>query len=85
MKSGIVFGAAGSIDGLIDRFEETLGKKAASVIATGGLCTLIAPHCRHEMAVDETLILKGLGLIWYKNKPTEDTQYKGGRHERRRS
>ncbi|MBQ8416969.1 MAG: type III pantothenate kinase [Clostridia bacterium] len=85
MKSGIVFGTAGSVDGLIDRFEKALGAKAASVIATGGLCTLIAPHCQHEMTVDETLILKGLSLIWYKNKATEDTQYKGGRHERRHS
>lgn len=84
MKSGIVFGAAGAVDGLIDRFEEALGSSAGSIVATGGLCQLISPHCRHRMTVDETLLLKGLGMIWYKNK-TEDAKPKGGHHERKHS
>ena len=83
MKSGIVFGASGAVDGLIDRFEETLGAPPASIVATGGLCTLISPHCRHEMTVDETLLLKGLAVIWYKNEALDDAKAKGGHHERK--
>lgn len=67
MKSGAVFGTASMVDGMIERFEEELGAKA-SVVATGGLAALIVPYCRHEIALDENLVLRGLGIIYYKNK-----------------
>ncbi len=67
MRSGAVYGAAGSVDGLIDRFEESMGTPA-SIVATGGVAPSIVPHCKHALTLDETLTLKGLYLIWEKNK-----------------
>ena len=68
MKSGILYGTAGSIDGLLDRFAEELGREPASIVATGGMSTMICRHCRHSITLDETLLLKGLALIWRKNQ-----------------
>jgi type III pantothenate kinase len=67
MKSGAVFGAAASIDGMIDRMEEELGDKAF-VIATGGLARKVIPYCRHTIEFDNKLLLRGLWAIWEKNK-----------------
>ncbi|NCB50473.1 MAG: type III pantothenate kinase [Clostridia bacterium] len=66
MKSGAVFGAAASIDGMIDRIEEELGSPA-TVIATGGLARKILPFCRRDIAFDGDLLLRGLWVIWQKN------------------
>lgn len=66
MKSGIMFGTAGSIDGLIDRIEQELGEKC-TVIATGGLASTVVPLCRHKIALDDDLLLKGLMIIYSKN------------------
>ena len=68
MKSGILYGTAGAIDGLIDRFAEELGREPASIVATGGMSARICPFCRHSVTVDETLLLRGLARIWRKNK-----------------
>ena len=67
MKSGILYGAAGSIDGLIDRMNAELGA-TATVVATGGLAPLICPYCTHPITVDEQLVLRGLSLIWRRNR-----------------
>ncbi|MEG2143796.1 MAG: type III pantothenate kinase [Oscillospiraceae bacterium] len=67
MKSGIVNGNAAMIDGILSRIEEELGKKPTAV-ATGGLSSVIIPHCRNKIIYDETLLLKGLALIYEKNK-----------------
>jgi len=67
IKSGILYGNAGAIDGIIERFEEELGEKC-TVIATGGLAKVIVPLCRRDIIVDEDLLLKGLMLIYEKNK-----------------
>lgn len=67
MKSGIVYGAAGALDGLLDRFEESLDAPPASVVATGGMSRLICPFCRHAITLDDSLLLKGLWLIWKRN------------------
>ncbi len=70
MKSGIVYGQAASMDGMIERIREELGMDAAAVI-TGGLGGSIAPHCRSGVFYDNNLTLKGLGLIYKKNRPEE--------------
>jgi len=70
MKSGIVYGTAGALDGLLERFEESLGEPPASIVATGGMSRLICPFCKHDITLDETLLLRGLWLIWQKNRPT---------------
>ncbi|MBP3736080.1 MAG: type III pantothenate kinase, partial [Lachnospiraceae bacterium] len=67
MKAGIVFGQAGAIDGTIDRFAAALGREPASIVTTGGMGSVICPHCMHEITIDDTLLLKGLGIIWKKN------------------
>ncbi len=67
IKSGILYGNAGAIEGIVDRFEEELGEKC-TVIATGGLSKVIVPLCKRDIIVDEDLLLKGLMLIYEKNK-----------------
>ena len=67
MQSGAVYGNAAMIDGMIDRFEQELGCKA-TVVATGGISAKIVPYCSHEIVQDENLLLRGLGIIYKKNK-----------------
>lgn len=67
MKSGVIYGSASSVDGLIWRIEEELGQKATS-IATGGLAKVIIPHCKREIILDDDLLLKGLKVIFDKNR-----------------
>lgn len=67
MKSGVVFGHACMVDGMIERIYDEIGKKLP-VYVTGGLASVILPHCRHEMLLDERMVLKGLHIIYQKNK-----------------
>lgn len=67
MQSGSIFGAAALIDGMIDRMEEELGAPA-TVVATGGLASTIVPHCKREILYDQDLLLRGLAIIYQKNK-----------------
>lgn len=67
MCSGILYGNAGAIDGVLDRFAEELGKEPASIVSTGGFSDVLAPFCRHRWIKDEELLLKGLAIIYYKN------------------
>lgn len=67
MQSGAIYGNASMLDGMIDRFEQQLGRKA-SLVATGGIAAKIVPHCNHEIVYDENLLLRGLGILYQKNK-----------------
>lgn len=66
MKSGVIFGHASMIDGMIDRICDEFGA-VLPVYATGGLASVVIPHCKHEIKTDEYLVLKGLNLIFKKN------------------
>lgn len=66
MKSGAVFGTAAMLDGLVSRMEAQLGGNC-TVIATGSLAEIIAPHCSRNVMVDQRLLLKGLRRIYEKN------------------
>lgn len=66
MRSGVVFGNASMLDGMIDRFNEEVGEELP-VYATGGLADTIIPHCKHDIAIDENLVLKGLNILYNKN------------------
>lgn len=66
MKSGVIFGNAACLDGLIDRIEEELGY-SARVIATGGLAKVLIPHCKKNIILDDGLLLKGLKILYDKN------------------
>ena len=67
MKSGLVLGAAAMLDGLIDRIEDELGEKAA-VVATGGRAGEIISCCKHEIILNDNLLLEGLRIIYEKNQ-----------------
>ncbi len=66
MRSGVVFGAASMLDGMLDRYMDEIGEKV-SVYATGGLSSTIVCHCKHDITLDENLILKGLNILYKKN------------------
>lgn len=68
MNSGAIYGNAAMLDGIIDRVAEELDQPIAAVVATGGLITKIAPYCKHEIAVENDLMLWGLKIIYEKNK-----------------
>jgi type III pantothenate kinase len=63
LQSGIVYGFAAQVDGIIGRLREALGVEARA-IATGGHAAVIAPHCEEIDETDDLLTLRGLRLIW---------------------
>ena len=67
MRSGMMYGTAAMIDGLVERIEEELGHKA-TLIATGGLAQFITPLCKREVILEKELLLKGLNILYKKNK-----------------
>ena len=67
MRSGAVFGTAAMLDGMIDRMEDELGEPCA-LVATGGLASSITPFCRRSIVCDDELLLKGLRVLWEKNR-----------------
>lgn len=67
MRSGVLFGNAALLDGMIERIVEEYGKEL-KVYATGGLAELIIPLCKHPAFIDEYLVLKGLNLLYQKNR-----------------
>ena len=66
IKSGLIYGNASAIDGLITSIELELGQKC-TVISTGGLAKIVTPLCRHTIIEDDKLLLKGLMIIYQKN------------------
>ena len=67
LRSGLVYGFAGQVDGIVDAIRGELGVEAKAV-ATGGLADLIAPHTRAISEVVPFLTLDGLRLIWQLNR-----------------
>ncbi len=66
MRAGVITGMACMVDGMIERYEEILGEKA-SIVATGGYSSLIAPLCKRSTELNPDLVLEGLRIIYNKN------------------
>ncbi len=66
MKSGVVFGTASMIDGMIERIENETGEKY-TVLATGGMSSLIVDYCNHKIICEPDLMIQGLLAIYNKN------------------
>ena len=66
LQSGLVYGFAGQVDGIVGRIRDELGVDAPAV-ATGGLADLVAPHSRTIETVDPFLTLDGLRMVWELN------------------
>jgi type III pantothenate kinase len=67
MRSGMMYGTAAMIDGIVDRIGEELGH-SSTLIATGGMAQFITPLCKHHIILEKDLLLKGLNIIYKKNK-----------------
>jgi type III pantothenate kinase len=67
LQSGVVYGFAGQVDGIVTAIRRELGTDARA-IATGGLAELIYPHASTIERVDPFLTLEGLRLVWERNR-----------------
>ncbi len=68
MQSGIVFGTAAMLDGMIKRIRNELKIEKCSLVATGGYSTGIIPCCEENIIYDENLLLDGLKVIYERAK-----------------
>ena len=67
MKSGLIYGTAAMLDGLIDRISDELGE-IPTIVATGGLSKDIIVHCKNDIIYNANLLLDGLREIYEKNR-----------------
>jgi type III pantothenate kinase len=69
MQSGLIFGYIGQVEGIIRRIIQELGGfDEPTVVATGGIASLIASECQNIHYIDQNLTLEGLRIIYQKNK-----------------
>lgn len=67
MKSGLIYGTAAMLDGLLDRITDELGE-IPTIVATGGLSKDIIVHCKNDIIYNANLLLDGLREIYEKNR-----------------
>ena len=66
MRSGVLYGHASMLDGMVDRIEADLGQPV-TVVATGGNAPCILRYCRRNIHYDADLVMTGLYLLYQKN------------------
>jgi type III pantothenate kinase len=71
IQSGVLYGFAAQVDGIVDRILDELGE--ATIIGTGGLASLIAPHTKHVRIIEPWLTLHGLRIVHERNHSKEIT------------
>ena len=67
IKSGLLYGTASCLDGIMTRTEEALGTPFTTII-TGGLAHLVLPYCKQTLHYDPDLLLNGLILLYQANR-----------------
>ncbi len=68
MRSGILYGHAAMLDGMVERIKEEMKESQVTVVATGGLAATVMPYCRTQMEYRPDLTLTGLYQIARKNR-----------------
>lgn len=68
MQAGIVFGQIGQVEYIVERIRRESGYRDAKVVASGGLGNIIARETEAIDVYDPQLTLKGLRIIYEKNK-----------------
>ena len=71
MRSGIVYGTAAMLDGIIDRIREEFAGRAVTAVATGGNAPVIVRYCRNPIVYDKYLLMNGLWTLYQKNRPAD--------------
>ena len=67
MQSGIIYGAAAQVDGMLDYIKKEIGVEDIKIIVTGGLAKLIIPLSKNNLDYKENLVFDGLLQIYKKN------------------
>ena len=79
MKSGLFYSEVGALDLLIDRFKEEMGVADCTIVATGGIAGKVAQYSRHNIILNDVLLLRGLEILYKRNtqEPRKRTKKRG--------
>ena len=70
MRSGIIYGTAAMIDGMVERYAQALGAMP-TVVLTGGMAQAVRPYVHTNTIHEPVLALRGLAEIWKRNHSRE--------------